>query len=74
MDRVSPELTDAALAGDLAADAGRLLVAIRDRVGFSPPWLLGDTGDSEANTLLLRRLHAERPGDAVLSEEAYDDL
>lgn len=71
---MSPELTDAALAADLAADAGRLLLAVRDEVGFEYPWRLGDAGDAYANTLLLRRLRAERPGDAVLSEEAYDDL
>lgn len=71
---MSPELTDAALAADLAADAGRLLLAVRDEVGFDYPWQLGDAGDAYANTLLLRRLRAERPGDAVLSEEAYDDL
>jgi 3'(2'), 5'-bisphosphate nucleotidase len=67
-------LSDAALAADLAEDAGKLLLAVRDHVGFDHPWLLGDAGDSQANSLLLRRLHAERPGDAVLSEEAYDDL
>jgi 3'(2'), 5'-bisphosphate nucleotidase len=66
--------TDAALAADLAEDAGKLLLAVRDAVGFGHPWLLGDEGDSQANSLLLRRLRAERPGDAVLSEEAYDDL
>ncbi|MCV7231430.1 3'(2'),5'-bisphosphate nucleotidase CysQ [Mycobacterium branderi] len=74
LDRVSPKLTDAALAADLAAEAGRLLLAVRDEVGFDYPWRLGDAGDAYANTLLLRRLRAERPGDAVLSEEAYDDL
>ncbi|KAA8964999.1 MAG: 3'(2'),5'-bisphosphate nucleotidase CysQ [Mycobacterium sp.] len=67
-------MTDAALAADLAVDAGRLLLAIRDRLGFDDPWLLGRAGDSRANALLLQRLGAERPGDAVLSEEAYDDL
>jgi len=69
-----PHPSDAALAADLAEDAGRLLLAVRDAVGFGHPWLLGDEGDSQANSLLLRRLRAERPGDAVLSEEAYDDL
>src|ERR1700761_1892837 len=69
-----PDLSDAALAADLAEDAGKLLLAVRDAVGFGHPWLLGDEGDSQANSLLLRRLRAERPGDAVLSEEAYDDL
>jgi 3'(2'), 5'-bisphosphate nucleotidase len=73
---VSParDLTDAALAAQLAEDAGKLLLAVRDDVGFDYPWLLGDAGDAQANALLLRRLRAERPGDAVLSEEAYDDL
>jgi 3'(2'), 5'-bisphosphate nucleotidase len=66
--------TDAALAADLAEDAGRLLLRVRAEVGFDYPWELGDAGDSLANTLLLRRLSAERPGDAVLSEEAHDDL
>ncbi len=65
--------TDAALAADLAADAGKLLLAIRDEVGFDYPWDLGDIGDARANALLLRRLRAERPDDAVLSEEAPDD-
>jgi 3'(2'), 5'-bisphosphate nucleotidase len=66
--------TDAALAADLAADAGKLLLEVRDEVGFGHPWALGDAGDFHANELLLRRLRAERPGDAVLSEEAHDDL
>ncbi len=68
------ELTDAALAAELAADAGELLLKVRDEIGFGHPWVLGDAGDSLANELILRRLRAERPDDAVLSEEAYDDL
>ncbi|OBI35959.1 3'(2'),5'-bisphosphate nucleotidase CysQ [Mycobacterium colombiense] len=68
------ETTDAALAADLAADAGELLLKVRDEVGFGYPWALGDAGDSLANALILRRLQEERPDDAVLSEEAYDDL
>jgi len=67
-------MTDAELAADLAADAGKLLLAVREEIGFGHPWALGDAGDFEANALLLRRLRAERPGDAVLSEEAHDDL
>jgi len=67
-------MTDAALAADLAADAGQLLLKVREEIGFGHPWALGDAGDSLANELLLRRLRAERPGDAVLSEEAHDDL
>ncbi|OBI31059.1 3'(2'),5'-bisphosphate nucleotidase CysQ [Mycobacterium sp. E1386] len=67
------ELTDAALAAELAADAGELLLNVRDEIGFGHPWALGDAGDALANELILRRLRAERPDDAVLSEEAYDD-
>jgi 3'(2'), 5'-bisphosphate nucleotidase len=67
-------MTDAALAADLAEEAGRLLLAVREEIGFDFPPALGDAGDVRANALLLRRLRAERPGDAVLSEEAYDDL
>ncbi|AKK28333.1 3'(2'),5'-bisphosphate nucleotidase CysQ [Mycobacterium sp. EPa45] len=67
-------MTDAALAADLAEEAGRLLLSVRDEVGFNFPPALGDAGDVRANALILRRLRAERPDDAVLSEEAYDDL
>jgi 3'(2'), 5'-bisphosphate nucleotidase len=66
--------TDAELAADLAYEAGQLLLAVRDEVGHDFPPALGDAGDVRANALLLRRLRAERPGDAVLSEEAHDDL
>ncbi len=47
---------------------------MREEIGFGHPWALGDAGDSLANELILRRLRSERPGDAVLSEEAHDDL
>lgn len=67
-------LTDAALAAELAADAGELLLAVRDEVGFYDPIDLGDAGDKRANSLILDRLRVERPDDAVLSEEAVDDL
>lgn len=67
-------MTDAALAADLAEEAGRLLLSVREEIGFDFPPALGDAGDVRANALILRRLRAERPGDAVLSEEAYDDL
>ncbi|BBY35336.1 3'(2'),5'-bisphosphate nucleotidase CysQ [Mycolicibacter minnesotensis] len=67
-------LTDAALAAELAVDAGKLLLAVRDQVGFAQPWHLGDTGDGRANQLIIRRLRDERPGDAVLSEESPDTL
>lgn len=71
---LTDDLTDAELAADLAADAGKLLLQVRAEIGFDQPWTLGEAGDRLANSLLLRRLQAERPGDAVLSEEAHDDL
>lgn len=69
----SPQRTaDQQLAVDLAAEAGRLLVELRT----SGPTRreLGDLGDRRANEAILARLAAERPDDAVLSEESKDDL
>ncbi|MCX2714652.1 inositol monophosphatase family protein [Mycolicibacterium sp. J2] len=70
----STELTDADVAATVAAEAGRLLLAVRDEVGFYDPYDLGDAGDRRANALILRRLRELRPNDPVLSEEATDDL
>jgi 3'(2'), 5'-bisphosphate nucleotidase len=67
-------LTDAALAAVVAAEAGEMLVKVREKIGFYDPYDLGDTGDKLANKLILDRLRAARPDDAVLSEEAVDDL
>jgi 3'(2'), 5'-bisphosphate nucleotidase len=66
-------LTDAALAAEVAAEAGELLRAIREEVGFYDPYYLGDVGDMRANAFILDRLRRHRPDDAVLSEEAADD-
>ena len=67
-------LTDVALAAEVATDAGELLLAVREELGFDDPYDLGDAGDKRANVLILDRLQRDRPGDAVLSEEAVDDL
>jgi 3'(2'), 5'-bisphosphate nucleotidase len=67
-------LTDAALAAEVAQEAGELLLQIREEVGFYDPYDLGDAGDRRANTLILNRLHRDRSDDAVLSEEAVDDV
>ncbi|KWX66178.1 3'(2'),5'-bisphosphate nucleotidase CysQ [Mycobacterium sp. NAZ190054] len=67
-------LTDAALAAAVAEEAGELLLAMREQLGFYDPYDLGDAGDMRANTLILDRLHSARPHDAVLSEEAVDDV
>ncbi|WP_407334839.1 3'(2'),5'-bisphosphate nucleotidase CysQ [Dietzia kunjamensis] len=63
---------DQQLAVDLAIEAGRLLVDLRSSGPTGRE--LGDIGDRRANTLLLERLAAARPDDAVLSEESADDL
>jgi 3'(2'), 5'-bisphosphate nucleotidase len=67
-------LTDAALAAELAREAGELLLGVWQEEGFWDPYDLGDAGDKRANTLILDGLARERPADAVLSEEAVDDL
>lgn len=68
------EQTDADVAATVAAEAGELLLALREEVGFYDSYELGDAGDRHANVLILKRLAELRPGDAVLSEEAADDL
>ena len=62
---------DHELARTLAEDTGRLLVEVRARLvaaGVSTRQLK-DEGDRLAHELLMKRLAAERPDDAVLSEE-----
>lgn len=63
---------DIALARTLAVDAGALLLVLRES-GAHKDRALGDAGDAQANALLLQRLAALRPNDAVLSEESADD-
>ncbi len=62
---------DAALAADLAERAGRLLLQLRRDSGLTGREV-GALGDAESNRLLLAALAADRPGDAVLSEESAD--
>jgi 3'(2'), 5'-bisphosphate nucleotidase len=67
---VNPE--DHALAADVAAEAGALLVELRrsaDELGTNR---LRDEGDARSHRLIAGRLAAERPDDAVLSEEGVD--
>jgi 3'(2'), 5'-bisphosphate nucleotidase len=68
------DVTDAGLATRVAQEAGELLLAVRDEVGFYDPYGLGDAGDRRANDLILRLLREARPDDAVLSEESPDSL
>jgi len=63
--------SDARFAADLAVGAGRVLLGLRERAGSGD--VSGADGDRLSNEYLLARLAAERPDDAVLSEEAKDD-
>jgi 3'(2'), 5'-bisphosphate nucleotidase len=64
-------VSDARLAASTAADAGRLLLELR--AGGISGRELGAEGDRRSNELILARLRAARPEDAVLSEESADD-
>jgi 3'(2'), 5'-bisphosphate nucleotidase len=62
---------DHALAADLAARAGRLLLDLRANGG--DPRQLGDAGDKQSHEFLMAELAKARPDDAVLSEEGIDN-
>lgn len=64
----SPSADDHALAEELAAEAGRALLACRADGGDK----LGARGDRLSHELLTSRLADARPDDAVLSEEGAD--
>lgn len=65
---------DQQLAYELAEEAGRRLVELRETQGFADPKALRSAGDRLAHEYLLSALASARPGDAVLSEEGADDL
>jgi len=64
---------DHALAAELAAGAGDVLLGLRRDRGFADPRALKDAGDQAAHEYLMAELAARRPDDAVLSEEGKDD-
>lgn len=73
------ESDDHRLAHDLAAETGAVLLQVRRR--FTAPdgtahdqTAMKAAGDQEAHDLIMRRLTAARPDDAILSEEGADDL
>ena len=59
-------MDDHRLAADIAREAGELLLDLQARDATK------DEGDRLSNELILERLAAARPGDAVLSEESKD--
>src|SRR5258707_1542526 len=61
---------DDRLAAELAAEAGRRLLALRARGG--DPDALRDEGDRRSHEFLAACLALRRPGDALLSEEGRD--
>jgi 3'(2'), 5'-bisphosphate nucleotidase len=66
-------ISDDELALALATESGQLLLGLREAMGFDDPKALRDAGDAHSHELLMRRFAAERPDDAVLSEEGVDD-
>ena len=65
-------MTDEELAAHLAEEAGRLLIEQRASALLEGA-ALGHVADKVANAFLLGGLAEWRPGDAVLSEESFDD-
>jgi len=66
--------SDVALAGAIAQEAGRALMALRSGGRDATPRELGDRGDRLSHALITRRLAEQRPADAVLSEEGADSV
>jgi 3'(2'), 5'-bisphosphate nucleotidase len=68
-------LDDHELAGRLAAEAGELLVALREELfgAGARAWQVMDAGDARAHEFLVENLYKARPDDAVLSEEGLDN-
>src|SRR5690348_6008175 len=65
----TPPVIDAAFARWLADRAGRLLLKVREEVGYADAAALKAAGDKAAHDLLRTELARWRPADAVLSEE-----
>ena len=65
---------DVALAADIARQAGQLLLQIREQAAVDglDEKDLKTKGDHDSNVLILDRLAAARPHDAILSEESKD--
>ena len=70
---MTSSIDDETLAHRLAQGTGEILKGVRN-VGLLRDGELGDAGDSIAQEWIARALAIHRPEDAVLSEEATDDL
>jgi 3'(2'), 5'-bisphosphate nucleotidase len=65
--------SDHELAARLATQAGELLLGVRTELADATAAERKDAGDKRAHDFLMKALAAERPDDAVLSEEATDE-
>ena len=65
--------SDHEVAARLATEAGELLLGVRDELADADAKKRKDAGDKRSHDFLSAALAAERPGDAVLSEEGADD-
>ncbi|WP_373139754.1 3'(2'),5'-bisphosphate nucleotidase CysQ [Mycobacterium marinum] len=66
-------MNDHAVAAWLATEAGRLLLGVREEFAEAEVALRKAAGDKRSHDFLMDKLAAERPADAVLSEEGTDD-
>ena len=64
--------SDVALARRIAEKAGELLLILQGS-GLFEGKALGKAGDRTANAFIIEALKAQRPGDAILSEEEKDN-
>lgn len=66
-------MSDHEVAARLAAEAGRLLLAVRDELADAGEAERKAAGDKRSHDYLMDALARERPDDAVLSEEGADN-
>jgi len=66
-------VSDHELAARLATEAGRLLLDVRTELADASAAERKDAGDKRSHAFLMTALAAERPQDAVLSEEATEE-
>jgi len=66
-------MTDHELAARLATEAGHLLLQVRDELADATAAERKAAGDKRSHDFLMEALAAERPDDAVLSEEGVDN-
>ncbi|MGB3473952.1 3'(2'),5'-bisphosphate nucleotidase CysQ [Mycobacterium sp. SMC-14] len=66
-------MNDHQLAAHLAAEAGRLLLRVREELADASEAERKAAGDQRSHDFLMAALASERPDDAVLSEEGADN-